>query len=151
MKSNRHVRVCVWAEHTTLAGRVYTGDEHVDESDDVECYERESREDLVGMAAEWASRSGAKNAHTIRCGRNILDHLDVVSEDIALGIIHDLELEIGTADLAWCRVAMDLADGDLLTPSAMQRLSSDPRRHTETSLRSALVMLGCRPQDGGAS
>ncbi len=135
------MRICVYAEHTTLAGRVYTGDDI--ESDDVECYERPSREDLVGMAAEWASRSGAPNAHAIRCGRNILDHLDVVTEDISLGIIHDLELEIGTADLAWCRIAMDLANGDHMTPDAMQRLSSDPRRHAETSLRSALIMLGC--------
>ena len=140
-----NARICVWAEHTTLAGRVYTGDDI--ESDDVECYERASREDLVEMAAEWASRSGAANAHTIRSGRSILDHLDVVDEHIALGIIDDLELEIGTADLAWCRLAMDLADGDLLKPSAMQRLSTDPRMHTYTQLRTALIMLGCR--EGG--
>ena len=138
-------RICVWAEHAALAGRVYTGDDI--ESNDVECYERESREDLVEMAAEWASRSGAANAHTIRCGLNILDHLDVLDEGIAMGIIDDLELELGTADVAWCRLAMDLADGDLLTPAAMQRLSSDPRRHAYTSLRSALIMLGCR--EGG--
>ncbi len=136
-------RICCYAEHTFRAGRVYHGDD-IDSNDDIEVYERESREDLIGMAAEWASRSGAANAHTIRCGRNILDHLDVVTEDIALGVIHDLELEIGTADLAWCRMAMDLANGDTLSPSAMQRLSSDPRRHTHTSLRSALIMLGCK-------
>jgi hypothetical protein len=135
-------RICCYAEHTFRAGRVYHGDD-IDSNDDIEVYERESREDLIGMAAEWASRSGAANAHTIRCGRNILDHLDVVTEDIALGVIHDLELEIGTADLAWCRMAMDLANGDTLSPSAMQRLSSDPRQHTHTSLRSALIMLGC--------
>jgi hypothetical protein len=140
---NGNVRVCVYAEHTTLAGRVYTGDD-IESNDDIEVYERESREDLIGMAAEWASRSGAVNAHTIRSGRNILDHLDVIAEDSALGIIEDSELAIGTADLAWCRIAIDIADGDHLTARAMQRLSSDPRRHTETSLRSALIMLGCR-------
>ena len=138
-----NVRVCVYAAHTFRAGRVYTGDD-IESNDDIEVYERESREDLIGMAAEWASRSGAVNAHTIRSGRNILDHLDVIAEDSALGIIEDMELAIGTADLAWCRIAIDIADGDHLTPRAMQRLSSDPRRHTETSLRSALIMLGCR-------
>lgn len=134
-------RICCWAEHATLAGRIYTGDETA--SDDVECYERESREDLVGMAAEWASRSGAANAHAIRCGRAILDHLDVVAEDVALGIISDLELSVGTADLAWCRVAIDLADGIHLTADAMRRLTADPRRHGECDLGSALVLLGC--------
>lgn len=73
---------------------------------------------------------------------------EVIDDGMALGIIHDLELEIGTADLDDCRLAMSLAEGDHMTPDAMQRLSSDPRRHTETSLRSALIMLGCR--EGGA-
>lgn len=72
------------------------------------------------------------------CGTSVID------DGVAIGIIRDLELEIGTADLDDCRLAMNLAEGDHLTPDAMRRLSDDPRRHTESDLRSALIMLGCK-------
>lgn len=142
-------QICVYAEHATLAGRVYTGDDT--ESDEVHCFERESIEDIAAMAAEWAARQGSANAYQIRCGRSILDAIVDCDESVALGIISDLELCLGAADLAWCRLAMFLAEGDTLAPSAMRRLSSDPRQHTYMSLRSALLMLGCTEEDGGAA
>lgn len=143
------MRLFCYAEHTTRGGDVYTGDDidWASKSSDVIAIESESREELLQTAAEWASRSGAVNQHTIKCGRNILDHLDVIEESDAAGIIDDLGLDIGTASLAWCRVAMDLADDDTISPRDMMWISSDPRRHTHTSLRAALLMLGCTEQE----
>lgn len=141
-----------YAEHTARAGEVYTGDDidWASKSDDVIEVTGSSREDLITTAAEWASRSGAPNRHTIACGRAILDHLEVIGESQTAEIIDDIGLEIGTAEMAWCRVALELADGDgTLSPQDMMWMSSDPRRHTYTSLRSALMMLGCIEQGEG--
>lgn len=139
-----------YAEHTTRGGEVYTGDDTdwASQSDDVIEVTGDSREDLITTAAEWASRSGPENQHTIACGRAILDHLGVIDESHAAEIIEDIGLEIGTAEMAWCRIALELTDGDgTLSPQDMMWMSSDPRRHTYTSMREALLMLGCVEQE----
>jgi hypothetical protein len=48
------------------------------------------------------------------------------------------------ADLTDCETAYDLADeGGTIQANDMRRLTSDPTKHTSTSLIDAFVMLGC--------
>lgn len=59
-------------------------------------------------------------------------------------ILADLDLTLGTARASDVQHAYRLADDEgTIQASDMLALSSDPRRHTTTSLRSALLMLGC--------
>ena len=152
--NDRTIRIALHGEHTAMAGRVYCGDDP-DDSDDFIVVERDSRERMIELAAEWASRSGAVNAYTIRCGRAILDHLGVPDEDGAAGVIEDLGLDLGSASMEYCRAAIDLSDDEgTLTPEAMAVLASDPKRHSYSTLREALIMLGCVEQsasEGGAA
>ena len=63
----------------------------------------------------------------------------------ASDILSDLDMTIGTARKADVILAYRLADdGGTIQAGAMLRLTSEPTRHTTTSLTAALVMLGCK-------
>jgi hypothetical protein len=142
------MKIYVYAEHTTLAGQVYTGENNWTDSDDLRSFATGTRDEMVFLAAVTASRGGAVNAFDAKCGRSILEHLDVADEWVTMGIIEDLELEIGAASIELCRGVCDAANGDTLSPQTMVMYTSNPRNHTYTSLRSALIMLGCVEREG---
>ena len=62
----------------------------------------------------------------------------------AASILADLDLTIGTARASDVQHAYRLADHEgTIQASDMLALVSDPRHHTTTSLRNALLILGC--------
>jgi hypothetical protein len=62
----------------------------------------------------------------------------------ACKILSDLDMTLGTGSKAAVKLAYRLADdGGTIQAGDMLRLTSDPRKHTTTSLTSALLMLGC--------
>ena len=58
----------------------------------------------------------------------------------------DNDLVMGNdCDLTDAETAYDLADdGGTIQATDMRRLTDDPTKHTATSLRDALIMLGCK-------
>lgn len=63
----------------------------------------------------------------------------------ANSILADLDLTIGAANKSDVQRAYRLADdGGTIQADDMRSLCSDPRDHTAMSLRSALIILGCR-------
>ena len=62
----------------------------------------------------------------------------------ASDILSDLDMTIGTARKADVILAYRLADaGGTIQAGDMLRLTSEPTKHTATSLTRALIMLGC--------
>ena len=62
-----------------------------------------------------------------------------------ISILSDLDMTLGTASKAAVKLAYRLADdGGTIQAGDMLQLTSDPRKHTTTSLTSALLMLGCK-------
>lgn len=62
----------------------------------------------------------------------------------ALHFLPELNLSIGSAKKSAVLLAYRLADdGGTIQSQDMLRLTRDPAKHTTTSLRSALLMLGC--------
>jgi hypothetical protein len=65
----------------------------------------------------------------------------------AYEILSDLDMTLGTASKSKVKLAYRLADdGGTIQAGDMIRLTDDPRKHTTTSLTSALLMLGCKTQ-----
>lgn len=60
-------------------------------------------------------------------------------------LLKDLDLHLGTAKRSTVQQAIRFADcNGTLQAVDMRRLTSDPRQHTSTSLRDALIALGCK-------
>lgn len=61
-------------------------------------------------------------------------------------ILSDLDMNLGTAKKSDVLLAYRLADdGGTIDADNMIQLTSEPTRHTTTSLTRALLMLGCQP------
>ena len=60
-------------------------------------------------------------------------------------ILSDLNMTLGTARKSSVQLAYRLSDaGGVIQGGDMRRLTNDPRKHTTTFLRSALLDLGCQ-------
>ena len=60
-------------------------------------------------------------------------------------ILSDLDMTLGTASKAAVKLAYRLADdGGTIQAGDMLQLTSDPCKHTTTSLTFALLMVGCK-------